>query len=327
MKRDIPDVSEGQRPSASWANDVRDAACREITGAVTNSSWGNTVVPIYAGMEVELYELTTDPELDDTERDYKAQAKSCLPLLVSVDGDGHYAGDATTESRVCRYRMMAAEREDTIWFPAGHRDTNGEAKEKPPEVTGSRVWTTISYGQRVVLGQAASSQTLFELYDDVGPGDTTNAKQAWRLKNSSGSLVRDTDADKIVVNDGVLGDVRAYGSNHSGFSTGAKGWASMEADGKYHIQSIQRLAKTIIVANTASGHAAVAAGTTSFTATVTRVCDDGQPPTVASPATVVVYNPGWEIDDNLTDIVCTLDTGTGISNCLYRIADADCPSA
>ena len=213
-----------------------------------------------------------------------------------------------------------------VWVPKAGQWTLTKGTEGA--AWGVRVIGIYDATTKILLGRVVESSldVAFELYDDVGPGDVTNAKQAWRLKNSSGSLVRDTDAVKIVVNDGVLGDVRAYGSNHSGFSTGAKGWASMEADGKYHVKSIQRLAKTIIVANTASGHAAVAAGTASFTATFTRVCDDGQPPTVSSPATLVVYNPGWEIDDAAANITCVMDTGTGVSNCLYRIIDAPCPA-
>jgi hypothetical protein len=257
--------------------------------------------------------------------DDEAETNGIDALVKKVEGED-YDHPGFAECDVCEITPSITSGKDFDIVPISEcKRTVFNLSDAPIEKSKQLLAVKDKFGNWIAA-KAASSDIAFELYDDVGPGDVTNAKQAWRLKNSSGSLVRDTDADKIVVNDGVLGDVRAYGSNHSGFSTGAKGWASMEADGKYHVKSIQRLAKTIIVANTASGHAAVAAGTTSFTATFTRVCDDGQPPTVSSPATLVIHNPGWTIDDNAANITCVMDTGTGVSNCLYRIVDAPCPA-
>lgn len=161
------------------------------------------------------------------------------------------------------------------------------------------------------------------LYDDVAPGDAD--KLAWPCKSD---MTADTDADKVTVQNTHPGNFRGYGDSHTDYTAtnAAKVLTYIDAAGDEQIAFGIGLAKTIIVANTASGHAAVAADTTSFTATFTRVCDDGQVPTASSPATLVVYNPGFEIDDNLTDIVCVLDTGTGVGNCLYRIIDADCPA-
>jgi hypothetical protein len=158
----------------------------------------------------------------------------------------------------------------------------------------------------------------FELYEDIAPSETN--KDAWILKDD---LTRDTDADKIHVSDGILGDVRALGSNTKTGgtpATGARGYAVVGPDGDNQIVAIQRKAKMIVVANTASGHAAVTSATTSFTATLTRVCDDGQNPLVGAATSLTVTNPGFEIDDNLADITCIQDGAT------YRIVDAKCPA-
>lgn len=160
--------------------------------------------------------------------------------------------------------------------------------------------------------------TPFELYDDITPGGTE--VEAWLLDPST--LERDETLDKVEVADGILGDVRALGTvTKAGGtpSTGARGWF-IPIGGVNQIVAIQRKAKMIVVANTASGHAAVAAGTTTFTATLTRVCDDGQNPLVGAATSLTVTNPGMEIDDNAADITCVQD-GSG-----YRIVDAPCPA-
>lgn len=161
------------------------------------------------------------------------------------------------------------------------------------------------------------------LYDDVAPGNT--GKNAWPCATN---MTADTAATKVLLDNTFPGNFRGYGDNHTDYSatTAAKVWTTVDLNGNEQIVAGIGLAKTIIVANTASGHAAVAKTTTSFTAAFTRVCDDGQPPTLSTPATLVVYNPGFEIDDNAADIVCVLDPGTGITDCLYRAADAPCPA-
>ena len=158
------------------------------------------------------------------------------------------------------------------------------------------------------------------LYDDIAPGDTD--KNAWPCKSD---MTADTSADKVSLDNTFPGNFRGYGDSHTDFTAtnAAKVWTTVDLAGKEQIVTGIGLAKTIIVANTASGHAAVAKTTTSFTATFTRVCDDGQPPTVSSPATLVVDNSGFAIDDNLADIVCVMDVG---GSHLYRVLDAKCPA-
>ena len=321
----IRDANSGERPSAQHLNEIRDAACREFTGAVAGSDSHGVTLPIFSSESLELYELTGEPELDDTSREYKATAKPCIPMIVAVDVDGHYTGVGEDGNRQVRYRMRATARDETLWFPAGDRDADAEPSAAPGGTTGTRVWTVQSYGRRVVVNSAGATLTPFELYDDIEPGGTSGtAIEAWVLDPDT--LVRDETADKIEVADGIIGDVRALGTVTTS-GDGSRGWYSVAADGSKQIVSIQRLARTIVVANTYSGHAAVAADDTSFSAAFTRVCDDGQAPAEAA-AEIVIYNPvsGFEIDDNLANILCVLDTGTGVSDCLYRVVDAACPA-
>lgn len=124
----------------------------------------------------------------------------------------------------------------------------------------------------------------FELYDDVTPG--ASDKYVWLLKNSAGTLVRDTDTSKVYVSDGILGDVRAYGSSHSGFTTGAKGFFTPGANGKNQIVSIQRLAKLCTCQLTAAQTGADA----SFNVDTVVPMDGGQSPVTGSSDTLATYN-------------------------------------
>ena len=73
---------------------------------------------------------------------------------------------------------------------------------------------------------SSSSLVPFELYRDCvpsGPGVGATDVYFWPLK---ADYTRDdsTSPPEDTLDDGVLGDVRAYGSAHSGFTTGAKGF-------------------------------------------------------------------------------------------------------
>lgn len=180
-------------------------------------------------------------------------------------------------------------------------------------------WNALARLAKYAPPQSGGDELIpFELKEDITPGATD--KDAWILKDD---LTRDEDADTIHVSDGILGDVRALGSTTkigATPSTGARGYAVVGPDGDNQIVSIQRKAKMIVVANTASGHTAVTSATTSFTAELTRVCDDGQNPLVGAATSLTVTNPGFEIDDNAAGITCVQDVAT------YRIIDAPCPA-
>src|SRR3990172_4690768 len=158
MKPTIQDVSAGERPSAAWSNQVKDAACHDHFGA-THSDPEHHVFSSSGEEALELYELTGAPELDDTRREYKATAKPVTLRHTTVDGSGHWTADAApSASSVLRFRMQKTYLAETIWFPAGTRDTITAGTEKrseptaaPSAATGDRVWTLVVQGLRVVV--------------------------------------------------------------------------------------------------------------------------------------------------------------------------------
>ena len=136
--------------------------------------------------------------------------------------------------------------------------------------------------------------TPFELYDDITPGQTD--KLAWPLKSD---YTRDdsTDPPTLKVSDKVLGDVRAYGSNH-GWSTatnGAKGWYIVGPDGTNQIVAIQRLSKECKAVTESAG--GVNSGDGTFTVNAVVPLDDGQSPVAVSTDSLTVANwCGWQAD-------------------------------
>lgn len=157
------------------------------------------------------------------------------------------------------------------------------------------------------------------LYDDAAPNGTSI--EAYTC-NADGNA--NTTADRIQLDNTHPGNFRGYGSQHDGFdeTTAAKVLYST-VNGKSMIVGGNGLAKTIIVANTGTGHTALTPSNASFMATFTRVCDDGQAPTADE---IKIYNPGFTIDDNQDEILCTMDTGVPVADCIYRVVDADCPT-
>jgi len=171
-----------------------------------------------------------------------------------------------------------------------------------------------------IPGPGSSGLTPFELYDDFTPGATD--KYVWLLKDSgSGTLVRDTTTGSgtIKVSDQVLGDVRAYGSHHTGWSStsGAKGFFVPGADGKNQIVSIRRLAKMIRI-TTPSGSGGYAANATISGITSVTVLDDGQNP-LGDASSISVTNWNQATCNGVT-CICVADGSGG-----YLVIDADCP--
>jgi len=125
-----------------------------------------------------------------------------------------------------------------------------------------------------LVGGGAAGPVAFELYDDFTPGSVD--KYVWTL-NSDYSRNTGAGHATVKVSDEVLKNVRAYGSNHTGFSSarGALGFYIVGTDTSHpnQILNIQRLAKAIKV--TAPSN--VAANAT-FTVTSCTVLDDGQDP-------------------------------------------------
>ncbi len=164
----IPDAQQGQRPSASHINAIRDAACRAFSGGFAHSSLSGVVAGFGADRDLDLYELTGAPELDADLREYKATAKPVRPRLCSVDGEGHYTGDVGPgEGGVERYRATA--KEETIWFLSGARDETSEPAQCPAAVEGSRVWVALDNGRRVALTDQQTNQLFYNASGETVP--------------------------------------------------------------------------------------------------------------------------------------------------------------
>ena len=127
----------------------------------------------------------------------------------------------------------------------------------------------------------------FEFYSDCTPGAT--GVLVWPLK---ADLTQDTSISPptLTVSDSLLGNVRAYGSNHSGFTTGAKGWYRT-IGGVNVIVECERLSKLL----TGTTTTCVNSGS-SITVNTVVVCDDEQSPTAGNTSTTLtVANPfNWQ---------------------------------
>jgi hypothetical protein len=136
----------------------------------------------------------------------------------------------------------------------------------------------------------------FELYNDIAPGGTNIL--AWPL-NADYSRYSMPNPPTIQVNDGILGDVRAYGSNH-GWSTATRGAIGIALnDGqKLQIVSIKRLSKQLEGLTTGS-----VATNVSITVNTVVTLDDGQSPVAQTNDTLTVANPfGWGTSSAYTRI-------------------------
>lgn len=296
MKPTIRDVSAGERPSAGWANEVKDAATHGHVG-MGFSSKDEHVVGEWPEAQLTLYQLTDDPELDDDWKEYKATAKPCVLRFCTVDGDGHVTAAATAPgSGKERYYFDDDAEEETIWFFDGARDDHTEPVTAPTAKDGDRVWTSLVMGIRIVVRGGGAGLTPRILYDDVAPGDTD--KNAWPVKDD---LTADTDADKVLVQNTFPGNFRGYGDAHTGFdaTTAAKVWTAVDSAGKEQIVCGKGLAK--LCRAVAKGAISGSTGTVD----AVTVMDDGQSP-VANPTTaeLPVLNP-WNYylaDDALCQI-------------------------
>jgi hypothetical protein len=128
----------------------------------------------------------------------------------------------------------------------------------------------------------------FEMYDDIYPGQTD--RLIWPLKDD---YTRDdsTSPPTVKVRDGILGNVRAYGSNHGWSATtrGAIGLYMPGTDGNNQIVYIKRLSKSCS-ALTYGG--AVSGGT--FSVNTVYPLDDGQRPVAIDSDVLTVSNwAGW----------------------------------
>jgi hypothetical protein len=181
-----------------------------------------------------------------------------------------------TSGNKTKWVKTGGQSSSTIENPSDHSkkiivDRAREINDLPEVPVGAVVWLTIggNYANGTEYTFAYGQVEPFELYDDIAPGGID--KYAWLLKLDA--LTRDETKDKIKVSDGILGDVRARGSQ-STTGTGARGWFMRGPDGKNQILSIQRQAVRLNVKTTG----AVDSADTDFTVDHVIPIDGGQNP-------------------------------------------------
>jgi hypothetical protein len=287
----LPDVSEGQRPSAEWSNAVKDTACREFGGAAYSDD-RQTIVANYVNDPLDLYQLTGAPEFDNNEREYKASAKPCKRRWCAIDGDGYVTGNSTPGVGAVRWVISEMIQTQTIWFPSGHRDANGEPLSAPTVNTGDRVWVTSVYGKLQVV---ANPRTIvpFMLKTSLTPASTATAY----FTTAAGAII---DEEWTFTVTDTIGDKRAVGKDDAGEGNdGALGLAEVLGDGTVAIQWVHQRAKRCSAALTANA----GPGATVNVDNVVPL-DGGMSPVTSSSATLsCTMPPAARALDNATCVI------------------------
>jgi len=192
----FPVKNPGDSLEATHVNDLSDAA-RQITG-------------LTVGGNISKHQSGTSLSLSAGSPWYQYTFE--ITGNVNEEEDGYYKGK-------------------TRWWDSAEEEWKNNDTEYQIDTTDSVV--SCGVGDKIVaywdkqrgmfLPCSSPSLIPFELYGDLTPGDSA---EAWAMKDDGdGNPVRDEATDKVTVYDDVLGNVRAYGSSHSGFSVGATGWA------------------------------------------------------------------------------------------------------
>jgi hypothetical protein len=263
-----------------------------------------------------LLQSTTAPPAEATDK-----GRFCI-ALGPIKSD-RYGSALFTGVSPCKIYLHAGDDRPAFADVAdGHADylaasTSGGARvlwcDAAPDADGP-VWAVV----RLPEGGAGTSLLPFELYDDINPNDTN--KYAYPAKSDYSDA--DTSATQVQVSDLWLGDVRAFGRNHVGASSGfkgARGWYLPGTFGGYMnpIVTIRRLAKMIKVM-TPSGTGGFPASVSIAGCTLVAVLDDGQDPSAGN-GTITVGNWEQPVCNNVT-MTCLHD-GSGH----YYVIDAPCP--
>lgn len=216
-------VARGDRPSASRQNLTEEQVGLAQVGPLTESPYGLGESPIPEATFIDLYELTTDPVLDDDTREYSASAKLIYHRWCLVDDDGHFVSNSYSEAggAVERARLESEVTAEAVWLVTSPRDANQEA-EAPSMSSGDRVFVTTWGDWLVVVGVQPAGPRHFELKDNHTPGSTSTAHpQDW----SGAAWVTDTAADREFEVTDPFSEYRGrgkdtYGSPHDDGSLG-----------------------------------------------------------------------------------------------------------
>lgn len=136
-----PAVEGGDLSAAEW-NRLAAKASRVVAGEGIEGGAGGSSHFHLRSDSLELYQLYSDPALDDDRREYKATGKPVYLRWATVDGSGHWSAEADKgdAGAVERYRSKSAATAETIVFPVGPHDSYEEAITLPNVKTYDRVW-------------------------------------------------------------------------------------------------------------------------------------------------------------------------------------------
>ena len=133
---DIRDVTAGERSSADWSNQVKNAATRALPLDPVPS----------VRTQIEIYELTGDPTWDSDWELWTAKAKQVGIQLVGTDP---------------QYVMQTDYPEEDVWFVTSSLTTDEEYEATTPSfATGSWVHTYKRWGQLEVVSGAGAGPSI-----------------------------------------------------------------------------------------------------------------------------------------------------------------------
>ena len=192
MFEKLPSFGKGGHVGAGDMNAISQRVSRLTTGPVVYTPPGGELPPMLPYLFLDLYELTSEPTLDDVAREYKALAKLVLQQWCAVDEDGHYVRDenrgvAGTVPRARRQEIAvaAATVEQAVWFVTTARDSNQEPSSPPGLKSGDRVLVTTwgrdtteeEFAVKIVVGGGGGSPLRpIEMKTTCLPNNATAAR-------------------------------------------------------------------------------------------------------------------------------------------------------
>jgi hypothetical protein len=192
---------QGDRPSAAWINQVKEAAVRD------------QFVPTPLEEYLDLFELIGDPELDSDWNEYIAPAK---PVVITAIGGQK------------RYTRMDDYPTENIGFISQPR-SGEDAPTAPTAKSGDRVFTYTHWGNREVVGTSAAVGVRFftgTTTSAVATTDATFTVSGLAAVDSGSVPEADSGENWTVQND-----------NGWSIADGATGYIIMHADGSLNAHS------------------------------------------------------------------------------------------
>jgi hypothetical protein len=148
---------------------------------------------------LHLYELASDPVLDDKSKCYKATGYPCMLRYCVVDGGGHFTPSANAgedkSGTLPRWLKSTADAAETIWFPAGKVDANQEYSTAPTAKALDRVYVSSKENRLVVVACDPGEATVrFRLLGDLRACESAEAEILIELPASASQSSSDSSA-------------------------------------------------------------------------------------------------------------------------------------